>query len=67
MLRDNQYTLQLQKQAGAPDTPVTVRVELPEGVPVRGTTHPYVRRDKNEIEFHVELKQDTTIEIFLKP
>lgn len=67
ILRDNRYTLKLQKQAGAADTPVMVRVDLPDGVSVRGATHPYVRRDRNGIEFQIELKQDTTLVIFLNP
>lgn len=64
---NNTYTLKLQQQAGLGATPVRVRVEVPDGFSVRGTTHPYVWRDQKTIEFQEFLNQDTTIRIYFSP
>lgn len=64
---DDTYTLKIQQQPGMGASRVRVRVELPQGYTVRGTTHPFRRRAPNSIEFDQVLNQDTTIQIYLNP
>lgn len=65
LIRNKTYTLQVPQQAGAPATPITVRVEIPRGAFVRGASHPFVWRDENVLEFQETLWNDTTIQVYL--
>lgn len=63
---NGEYALKVQQQAGADGTPVTVRVELPPGVQVRGTSHAVTKREGQVLEFQETLYQDTTFKIFFE-
>lgn len=65
LLTANTYTLRVQQQAGAAGTPITIRVEIPAGYRVQGTSHTIVRQEENVIEFREMLYQDMTFKIFL--
>ncbi|TAH50490.1 MAG: DUF4012 domain-containing protein [Chloroflexota bacterium] len=65
LIHNNTYSLKLQQQAGAPATPLTVRVKIPDDYSVRGASHPFTWRGQNILEFQEMLWQDTTIHVYL--
>lgn len=67
LIQDDTYTLQVQQQAGAAPSPLTVRVTLPDGYRVRGATLAFTMRGNSELEFHTILNQDMMIKIYLAP
>lgn len=66
VIRDGMYALKVQQQPGADGTAVTVRVELPAGMQVRGTSHAVARREGRVLEFRETLYQDMTFKIFFE-
>lgn len=66
MWRDHTYSLALQRQAGMPPAPATVKVILPEGYRVRATNYPFTQAGGNEIVFNLVLNRDLTIHVGLE-
>lgn len=66
VIQNDVYTLYLQQQAGAAGTPVAVRVQVPAGRSVRGTSAPFVWRGGNVMEFREMLYGDTTLRIYFR-
>jgi hypothetical protein len=64
LIQEQSYSLKLQAQPGSAANPVTVRVEIPEGYAVRGTSHPFTWRDDRTLEFREMLYQDMTIKMY---
>jgi len=60
------YSLKLQSQAGAPATPLRVRVEYPAAWRIHATTNVYQRVGDSAIEFQQTLDRDQTLRIYFE-
>lgn len=66
VVRDEQgwhYQLKLQKQAGTPPLPATVRVRLPQGTAVLTTSLPAVQHNGQELVFQLMLARDQMLDV----
>lgn len=66
VVRDEQgwhYQLKLQKQAGTPPLPATVRVRLPQGTAVLTTSLPAAQHNGQELVFQLMLARDQMLDV----
>lgn len=67
ILQNNAYSLTLQTQAGAPATPMRIRVAYPPHWTMRATTDAFTRINNHTIEFQQMLARDKTLTIYFDP
>lgn len=61
------YALRIQKQAGTVATPISVRIQLPQGARIGSVTPGGYVESGGSLRFDLELKMDITIEIRFEP
>ncbi len=60
------YHLKIQKQAGTVDTPITIRIHLPQGSRVDSASPAYAQDGPNLI-LNLDLKTDTDVRVIFRP